>query len=263
VNADDFGMCHSNNEAILRAMTEGVVTSTTLMTPCPWAPQAMRMLRENPNLAFGVHLTIIAEQDEMRWGPLAPRDKVSSLIDEEGYFFRNSRRDEMLSVAPIEEVELEFRTQIDTVLKAGLKPTHPDSHCLYDGGRPDIFELMRDLAKEHGLALRVFSPRRVEESEAEGLPVPNRGVIDSYMKFSEGTNIPYEELLRALPAGLNEWAIHPGLGDAEAKAMEPDSWWIRKGDLDFLTSPDARRIIEEEGIVLLDYRPLQEKWRRS
>ena len=260
INADDFGMCHSNNEATFRAMVEGVVTSTTLMTPCPWAPHAMRLLREYPKLSFGVHLTLIAEHDDFRWGPLAPRDKVASLIDEEGYFFHDSRSHEMLAQAKLDQLELEFRTQIDTVLDRGLTPTHLDAHCVYDGGRPEIYELMRDLAVEYGLGLRVFGSNRIAECEAGRRPVPNRGVLDSYSQAAEGKNVEYERLLLELPAGLSEWAVHPGLGDSEAKAMEPGTWWVRKGDYDFVTSPRAREIIKKEGIILLDYRPLQALW---
>jgi uncharacterized protein YllA (UPF0747 family) len=42
--------------------------------------------------------------------------------------------------------------------------------------------------------------------------------------------------------------------------MEPESWRVRRTDLDFLISREARHILEEEGIVLLDYRALQEIW---
>src|SRR6478609_6541591 len=59
INADDFGMCHSVVEAILRGLKEGVVTSTTLMTTCPWAPYAIQLLHENPDISFGVHLTLV------------------------------------------------------------------------------------------------------------------------------------------------------------------------------------------------------------
>ena len=61
INADDFGMCHTNNEAILRTLKDGVVSSTTLMAPCPWAPHAMQLLREHPDIPFGVHLTVVCE----------------------------------------------------------------------------------------------------------------------------------------------------------------------------------------------------------
>ena len=61
INADDFGMCNSVNEAIFGVLKEGVVRSTTLMVPCPWALHAMRFLRDHPEISFGVHLTIISD----------------------------------------------------------------------------------------------------------------------------------------------------------------------------------------------------------
>ena len=81
INADDFGMSHAINVAILRALTEGVVQSTTLMAPCPWALHAMRQIRDHPDIACGIHLTVVSEFADHRWGPLTPRDRVSSLLD--------------------------------------------------------------------------------------------------------------------------------------------------------------------------------------
>ena len=59
---------------------------------------------------------------------------------------------------------------------------------------------------------------------------------------------------------LSEWAVHPGLGNAELQALEPESWQVRQADFDFLISRQAREIIEQEGIVLLSYKPLQKVW---
>src|SRR5215467_13251003 len=75
INADDFGMCHATNAAIFRSLTEGVVCSTTLMVPCPWALHAMHLLAENPAIPFGVHLTVLCDGYDYRWSPLTPRDK--------------------------------------------------------------------------------------------------------------------------------------------------------------------------------------------
>jgi hypothetical protein len=67
-------------------------------------------------------------------------------------------------------------------------------------------------------------------------------------------------MLRDLPAGLSEWAVHPALGTAEAQAI--DAWWEKRAaDHTFLTSPEARDTIQDEGIILLDYRALQAVWR--
>ena len=87
VNADDFGMCHSVNEAISRVLKDGIVRSTTLMVPCPWMLHAMRLLADNPEMPFGIHLTAISEWPVYRWGPVTAREKVPSLVDAAGYFY--------------------------------------------------------------------------------------------------------------------------------------------------------------------------------
>ncbi len=87
INADDFGMCHSINQAIMRTLQEGLVRSTTLMVPCPWALHAMHFLAGHPEIPFGVHLTAISDPADYRWGPLTSREKVPSLVDHLGYFY--------------------------------------------------------------------------------------------------------------------------------------------------------------------------------
>lgn len=109
INADDFGMCHAINEAIFRTLTEGVVHSTTLMMPCPWAVHAIHLLREHPDMAFGVHLTVICDTVHYKFGPLTPKYKVPSLIDEAGYFYSFERMAEFLAQAKLAELETEFR----------------------------------------------------------------------------------------------------------------------------------------------------------
>jgi chitin disaccharide deacetylase len=260
VNADDFGMCHAVNAAILMAMEQGVVSSTSLMVPCPWAPHAMQILRDHPALPFGVHLTLVSEFTPYRWGPVTSRDRVPSLVDESGHFVRYDQIPELLARARVDEVEVEFRAQIETVFAAGLSPTHLDWHCVADGGREDIFELTLRLAREFGLAIRVHDPAHTEHCRSLRLPANDHGVLDSYHLDPATKPETFVELLRQLPVGLSEWAAHPSTGDAEAQAIEPETWWIRKADLDFFTAEAAREAIEREGIILLDYHALQPFW---
>ena len=260
INADDLGMCHAINEAILGTLNEGVVSSTTLMAPCPWAPHAMQLLRENPDIPFGVHLTLVCDFSIYRWGPITSRGSVPSLIDDAGYFPAVDQIPDLLERARIDEVEMEFRAQIEAVLAAGITPTHLDWHCLADGGRDDIFDLTVQLAREYRLALRVHDRRHAQKLQDVGLPTTDHGVLDSYGMGWIDKSARYVQLLRALPSGLSEWAVHPGLGNAEAQALEPETWQIRRADFDFFTSPEARDLLDAEGIVLLDYRPLQEVW---
>ncbi len=260
INADDFGMCHAINAAILRSLTDGVVCSTTLMVPCPWALHAMQLLAENPAIPFGVHLTVICDTVNYRWGPLTSRDKAPSLIDETGYFYSFERTPEFLAQVKLDELEVEFRAQIDTVLAAKLTPTHLDWHCLRGGGGAAIFELMLRLAKEYGLAMRVAERPWIKKVQRQGLPTNDHDLLDSFRLDTGDKSARYAQMLRDLPVGLSEWAVHPGLDDGELRAIQPDGTRVRQTDVDFMISAEAREIIQREGITLLNYKPLQEVW---
>ena len=261
INADDFGMCHSVCEAILTTLKDGIVSSTTVMAPCPWAHHAMHMLKENPDIAFGVHLTLVSDFANYRWGPMSSRGDVPSLTNEAGYFYNYDRIPELLARADLAEVELEFRAQIEAVLAEGLKPTHLDWHCLADGGRPGISELSHALALEYGLAMRTHNRPFAGQCQGLGLPTSDHDVLDSYhMGSPSGKSAQFARLLRALPAGLTEWAVHPSLGNEESRALEPENWQIRRADYDCMRLPEMRNLLAEEGIVLINYEPLQKLW---
>jgi predicted glycoside hydrolase/deacetylase ChbG (UPF0249 family) len=260
INADDFGRSQACNAGILRSLTEGQVSSTTLMVPCPWALHAMQVLRDHPEVSFGIHLTVVSDVPLYRWGPLTARDKVASLIDEAGFFSSYEHIPTLLAQARLSELEVEFRAQIETVLAASLSPTHLDWHCLYNGGRAAIFELTVKLAKEYGLAVRVHDRATGEALRIQGLPTPEHPVVDTFKLDITGKSAWFANALRALPSGLSEWAAHPALDTPELQAYEPESWQAHSTDLAFLISPEARSIIEQEGIVLLSYKPLQQVW---
>ena len=263
INADDFGMCHAITDAIYHALKVGVVHSTTLMVPCPWALYAMRLLKDNADISFGVHLTLICDAPMYRWRPLTSREHVPSLVDETGTFYGSDRMSEFLAQAKLSEVEEEFQAQIDVVLAAGLNPTHLDWHCLHNGGRADIFDLTFGLAKEYGLALRVAGQPFSEQLQSNGLPTNDHDLLDSFRLDASNKSALYAQMLRELPAGLTEWAVHPGFGSIELQAIDPETWNVRQTDYDFMMSSEARDIIQQEGIILLDYKPLQMLWQGS
>jgi chitin disaccharide deacetylase len=261
INADDLGMCHAINEAIFRALKKGVLRSTTLMVPCPWALHAMHFLTDHPEIPFGIHLTVISEWVDYRWGPVTSREKVPSLIDEAGYFYNFDHMPEFLAQVRLDQLEMEFRGQIEAVLAAGLQPTHLDWHALRISGRADIFDLMLRLAREYGLALRVAGRSWIEKVQSQGFPTNDYDFLDSYLLDPVDKSARYDQLLRELPTGLSEWAVHPGLHTAELLAIEADGKHVRQADFDFLMSQEAKDIVQEEGIILLDYRALQVVWR--
>ncbi len=84
--------------------------------------------------------------------------------------------------------------------------------------------------------------------------------LDSYSISLHDKAATYARMLRDLPPGLNEWAIHPAHGTEQWQAIEPAGWQIRQGDHAFLTSPQAREIVDQEDITVIDYRPVQRAW---
>jgi predicted glycoside hydrolase/deacetylase ChbG (UPF0249 family) len=254
VNADDFGMCHAVNKAIIRALTDGIARSTMDVTrhafPC-----------RPPGKPCGIHLTAISEWTDYRWGPVTAREKVPSLVDKVGYFYDLKHMAEFKAQVVLDQLEMEFRAHIEVVLAARFRPTHLDSHALRIGDRADIFDVMLRLASEYGLALRVAGRSWIEKLQSRGFPTNDYDFMDSYSLDPANKAGRYAELLHELPVGLTEWAVHPGLDSPELLAIEPGGEHIRQTDFDFLISEQASDVIREEGIILLDYRALQAVWK--
>jgi predicted glycoside hydrolase/deacetylase ChbG (UPF0249 family) len=262
VNADDFGMYHAVNTAVIRSIEEGIASSCSLMAPCPAASHAMDLLRQHPRIPFGIHLTLVCDTPSYRWGPLTAREKVSSLLSDTGELFTPAQLPGLLAQARLDEVELEFRAQINAVVDAGLIPTHLDWHCLADGGRDDIFGLTMALASVYGLAVRAWLEPARHKLRQRHLPVVDHDFLDSFSLDIDGKSGRYARLLHALPAGLSEWAVHPALGDRQSQMIDP-GWRVRLTDYEFLTSVLARTLVRDEGIVVIDYRTIQQAWSGS
>jgi len=219
----------------------------------------MQLLRGAPDVPFGVHLTLIRDLAAQRWCPIARRDDVPSLVDEEGLLFTNAASQRLRAQARLEHVEREFSAQIDAVARSGLKPTHLDRHALADGGRPDIFDLTLTPARHRGLAVRAWLEPEQRLVRASGLPVLDHPFVDNFALDVPSKAERYVQMFRALPPGLSEWAVHPAFVD-EARPEHDLGWAIRRSDYAFLTSPLARRVLDEEHIVVMSYRDLQDRW---
>ena len=259
INADDFGMYRAVNFAVIRSVEEGIASSCSLMAPCPGAAHAMSLLRRHPQVPFGIHLTLVCDTPGYRWGPLAAREEVPSLLDESGELFTPDRVPALLARARLEEVEREFRAQVSAVVDAGLIPTHLDWHCLADGGRDDIFDLTVALAGEYGLAVRAWLDPARRKLRRRGLPVIDHEFLDSFRLDIDDKAARYASLLHDLPTGLSEWAVHPALGGRQSQMIDP-GWRVRQTDYEFLTSPQAGAILRDERITVVSYREIQQAW---
>ena len=106
--------------------------------------------------------------------------------------------------------------------------------------------------------MRASDREAQQRLKTRGLPAADHPLLDSFSLEIDGKSARYAELLRTLPPGLNQWAVHPALADDDAMALDPDGWRVRQTDYDFLLSSQARDLIAREEIVLLAYLSFQD-----
>jgi chitin disaccharide deacetylase len=263
VHADDVGMTHSINAATIAALDTGLVNSASIMVPCPWFPEIADYARSHPQVDFGLHLTLTSERVYYRWGPVASKDKVPTLVDENGYFHLNWTPANR--IAP-KEAELELRAQIDRAYSMGIRPTHLDSHQyrLLTNGK-ELFEAFLRVAHDHKLPAFVARDWFAESPYLESALTSADIVIDHTVTINPGIppekwNEFYKTALKNLSPGVTEFVIHLAFADDEMKAAtrERDTWgaaW-RQRDFDFFTGPQFRQLLREQNIQLITWREL-------
>jgi predicted glycoside hydrolase/deacetylase ChbG (UPF0249 family) len=270
VHADDLGMSHSVNAASIEAFKKGLVTSGSIMVPCPWFPEIAAYAREHPELDLGLHLTLTSEWKYLRWRPVAPPDKVKGLLDEEGFMWHSERQTAMKATA--QEIETEIRAQIERALAFGIKPTHLDTHMGTLYTRKDFFEVYTRLGKEYGIPVMVMRPTpemiaygkltgspigeaELKQVEAEGfvlLDYLNTGMqVKNFAERKEA----YKNFLHHLKPGVTMLIVHLGMNDPELKATTA-SWEQRYADYLSFTDPEIAALIKELGIKLTTWREL-------
>lgn len=277
VHADDVGMSHSVNVATIEAFKKGMVTSGSIMVPCPWFPEIAAYAREHPELDLGLHLTLTSEWKYLRWRPVAPPEKVKGLLDEEGYMWRSERQTAMKATP--QEIETELRAQIDRALAFGIKPTHLDTHMGTLYTRKDYFEVYTRLGKEYGIPVMVMrpTPEAIAYGKATGSPITEdvlRGVqadgfamLDYLVTGVQGRTFAerkkaYHDLLRNLKPGVTMLIVHLGMDDPELRAVT-GSWQQRHADFLSFTDPETEALIKQLGIRLTTWREMSKvAWKK-
>jgi predicted glycoside hydrolase/deacetylase ChbG (UPF0249 family) len=263
VHADDLGMTHSVNAASIKGLESGLVTSASIMVPCPWFPEMAEYAKAHTDVDLGLHLTLTSERVFYRWGPVAPRDTVPSLVDANGYFHLNWTDTTHIDA---KEVELELRAQIERAIGMGVRPTHLDSHQyrLFENGK-DIFESVLRVAHEYKLPLFVVRDWFAGRPYLESSLGPDDLVADHTVTIEPGVAPQkwadfYTAALKNLQPGVTVFIIHLAFDDEEMRAAtrERDTWgaaW-RQRDFNFFTSERFRALVRDENIKLVTWREL-------
>jgi len=269
INGDDVGMCHAANQGVIEALEQGLMTSATIMVPCPWFYEIADYARSHPDKDFGVHLCHTAEWKLYRWGPVAPREQVPGLVDTDGCLWRSVQ--EVYAHSNPDEALAEGRAQIKKALAAGVDVTHLDSHMgtlQYD---PRYMEAYLKLAVEFDLPVRMASQATLEKYNqpglrakfaAQGILFPDYLIHEELRDESKDVKAFWLKIIRELKPGVTELYIHAAKPTDELKAIT-GSWATRAAEFEAFThDPDLRRLVEEQQIKRLGYRPLRELQRK-
>jgi chitin disaccharide deacetylase len=269
INCDDVGMIYAANMGAIEGMEKGLITSGTIMTPCPWFSQIAEYSRKNPEKDFGVHLTLTSEWRQYRWGSVAPKDQVRGLYDSDGYLWRSVK--ELYEHATPEEALIECRAQIQKALDAGIPVTHIDSHMFSMQKDSDFLKIYAQLAIEFNLPLRMNSQTTMENAGRQNLreELKRNGLVFTDYFFSpEG--LEYKEvkpfwinIIKDLKPGVTEIDIHASIRSNEMKIISSTAEKRAKEAECFTTDPDIRQLIKDQGVILIGYRPLLELQRKN
>ncbi|MGQ0830102.1 MAG: polysaccharide deacetylase family protein [Microthrixaceae bacterium] len=254
INCDDLGSCHAANLGVYDALRDGVATSATLMVPCPWARDAASRYRGDD---VGVHLTLNAEHDRYRWGPIT---HAPSLLDGDGGFPRTVG--DVWDHADLDEVRRELRAQIERAILWGFDVSHLDSHMGTLQLRPEFFDVYLDLAVEFALPVRLsgassersigFPFRRLAAEEGILFPdhfVHVRGV---------GSRSTIEKVIGELRPGVTEVYVHPAVDTPELRDVAGD-WSARVDDHHLVTGDETLRgALDRAGVHRVGYRSIRD-----
>ncbi len=273
-HCDDAGMSHSSNRGAIEALEYGILTSGSTMMPCGWVPEFAAYLKKHPEIDNGLHLTLNAEWENYRWLPVAGRDAVPSLADEQGCLWDNVQQ--VATYGTPDEVEREIRAQIERAERMGIPITHIDSHMGALFAREDFFERYMKVGIEKQIPILMMGGHMTyvlqENADAlekirgaaervweAGLPVLDdlhTGMYDITDLESKRTELI--RILRSLKPGVTQIIMHCTRPTDEFDRISP-SGPKRLADLQVMTDPEVKKVIEEEGIILSTWRELKQR----
>ncbi|HTS37388.1 MAG TPA: polysaccharide deacetylase family protein [Candidatus Solibacter sp.] len=262
VHADDLAVAHSEDAASFDALDRGAVTSASIMIPCPWLTEVADYAKAHPDADLGLHLTLTSEWKTYRWGPVESKDKVPSLLDPSGYLWIEVQP--AIAALKADEVEREIRAQIVHANAMGIHPTHLDSHMGTLFARPDLFAVYVKVAREYKLPFLAFlgpntPPALKSVLSDKDVLIDGIVMADPSVHAADWKNF-YLNAIRSLKPGVTEFIVHLGHDDAELQAVAVDhpdygSAW-RQRDYDAVTSPEFKKALEENHIILIHWKDL-------
>ena len=268
LHADDLGAAHSVDAASFDALDKGAVSSASIMMPTPWVTEVAAYAKTHPNADLGLHLTLTSEWETYRWGSVSPPDKIPSLLDSDGSFPNDSKV--VAGRAKPLEVDRELRAQIDRAISLGIRPTHLDSHMGSLFTTPELIATYVKVAHDYHLPFLAV--------KGSPLAAPQAGISTQDVLLDAviiaGPEVPrdqwkefYLKSIASLKPGLTEMIVHLGHDDSELQAVtvnhEPYGSAWRQHDYDVMTSPEFKKALQDNHVILVTWKELGKLAQRS
>lgn len=252
LSCDGLGSSNAANQGVYAALNEGLGTTAAIQMPCPWARGAAARYQGED---VGVSLTLNAEFEHYRWGPLT---HAPSLLDGDGGFPRTAA--DLWDHADTEEVRRECRAQIERAVLWGFDVSHLDAHLGTMYSRPEFFDIYLEMAYDFALPISLPDP-----SVDVGFPVHRLANEEGILAPDHTVSIPLghearsrlEAAVGELAPGVTELHVRPAIDTPELRAITPD-WSACTGDAHLVTNDAAfRRALRDCGAELIGYRELR------
>jgi chitin disaccharide deacetylase len=269
IHADDLGMCQATLPAFVDLLAAGLVSSGSVMVPCPWFPQAAALLRACPTADLGLHVTLTSEWATYRWGPLTTRDPATGLLDEDGYFPRDTET--LWQNVDITAAYTEMQAQVARARQAALEFTHLDSH-MFAHFEPRLLppyvalgfaEAIPALVVRHWPYREQDVPqiaRWIRQWEDQGMPIFDHVIGSPPATAQEDRVRQAKRLLDGLSPGLTCFLVHAACDTPELRAITPD-WPFRVADHAAFQGEELSNHIRQTGIQVIGYRVLRDAMR--
>lgn len=261
IHADDMGLSHSVNIATENAFQSKSITSGSIMVPCPWSSEIADYVRNNPGTDAGIHLTLTAEWKFYKWDGVTSSDKITSLLDQNGFFYPSV--EEVTKHVNPAEAQVELVAQIEKAMSMGVKPTHLDTHMGSVLARPELVKIYLSLSEKYNLPV-LFPRAYVSMLPADVQPVyakkifllDNLFMLDQSM-IKDNWIDAYKTAIESMKPGLNQMIVHVSIDNEEMRAIsighdDYGSQWRQK-DLDMLQSSEFKQLLKSNNIILISW----------
>jgi predicted glycoside hydrolase/deacetylase ChbG (UPF0249 family) len=274
---DDVGVCHGANRAFAELAGQGFVTTASVMVPCPWFSETADLMREQPGLDLGVHLTLTSESRACRWRPISTSSKQSGLIDDHGFMWPDVPS--VRRHAERRAVEIELRAQIEAALAAGIDVTHLDTH-MGAAAAPEFAEIYLSLGREYRLP--VLLPERIEtyvsvldmgpvdtdlyaqlqvEARAASMPAIDTFAMGLAMRHL-GCKEAFRQMVEQAAPGVTYVSLHCSTSGEVERLHPQDAEW-RIAEYQLFADSGFPNWVARQDVELIGFRPIRNLYREQ